>query len=141
MIAHAHFQFKKVTLMWRKTPKNIIFYTHYLYFQLYIVHRTTTNSCYNKLKMCWNWAFYKTTDNHNLLIAKLGTYGFERDSLYLMKSYLNDRQQRVCVNNNFSSSEKIIAGLQVSILGPLLFNNSNLSNYADDNTYMLLVLT
>ena len=41
----------------------------------------------------------KTFDtlNHNLLIAKLGAYGFERDSLSVMKSYLNDRQQRVGV--------------------------------------------
>ena len=47
--------------------------------------------------------------NHNLLIAKLGAYGFERDSLSFIKSYLKDRQQRVRVNNNFSSWEKIIA--------------------------------
>ena len=61
--------------------------------------------------------------NHNLLIAKLGAYGFERDSLSFMKNDLNDRQQQVCVNNNFSSWEKIIAGvLQGPILGPLLFN-------------------
>ena len=40
-----------------------------------------------------------------------------------MKSYLNDRQQQVRVNNNFSCWEKITAGLpQGSTLGPLLFN-------------------
>ena len=86
------------------------------------------------------------TLNHNLIIAKLGAYGFERDSLSFMKSYLKDRPPRFRVNNNFSSWEKIIAGLpQGSVLGPLIFNifindlfafasSSNLSNYADDNT-------
>ena len=40
-----------------------------------------------------------------------------------MKSYLNDRQQQVRVNNNFSSWEKTNAGvMQGSILGLLLFN-------------------
>ena len=46
------------------------------------------------------------TLNHNLLIAKLGAYGFERESLSFMKSYLKDRQQRVRVNGNFSSWAK-----------------------------------
>ena len=57
------------------------------------------------------------TLNHNILIAKLGDYGFERNSLSLMKSYLSDRQQRILINNHFSSWGKMFAGvLEVSIL-------------------------
>ena len=62
------------------------------------------------------------TLNDNLLIDKLGAYGFERDSLSFMKKYSNDRQQQVRVNKNFSFWEKIIAGApQGSILELLLF--------------------
>ena len=86
------------------------------------------------------------TLNHKLLIAKLGAYGFDTKALYYIKSYLDNREQRIRVNSNFSSWKEIIARvLQGSILGPLLFNifvndlflfvsSSNLSNYADDNT-------
>ena len=85
------------------------------------------------------------TMNHDLLIAKLGAYGFQEDALVFMKSYFTNRQQRVRVNSNFSMWEKIISGVpQGSILGSLLFSilndlflfveNSDLSNYADDGT-------
>ena len=84
------------------------------------------------------------TMNHDLLIAKLRAYGFQKGALSFMKSYLRKRRQRVRVNNNFSAWERIISGVpQGSISGPLLFKtflndlflfieNSNLSNYADD---------
>ena len=79
------------------------------------------------------------------LITKLGAYGFQEDALVFMKSYFTNRQQRVRVNSNFSMWEKIISGVpQGSILGSLLFSilndlflfveNSDLSNYADDDT-------
>ena len=56
------------------------------------------------------------TLNHNLLIAKLGDYGFRRESLSFMKSYLNDRQQ-IRANSNFRSWGNIITGVpQGSIL-------------------------
>ena len=86
------------------------------------------------------------TLNHDLLIAKLGAYGFETDALRYMKSYLTNRKQRVRVNKTFSEWERITTGVpQGSILGPLPFNiflnnlflfisNSSLSNYADDYT-------
>ena len=41
------------------------------------------------------------TMNHDLLIAKLGAYGFQEDALVFMKSYFTNRQ-RVRVNSNFS---------------------------------------
>ena len=86
------------------------------------------------------------TMDHDLFISKLGTYGFQEDALVFMKCYFPNRQQCVRVNSNFSMWEEIISGVpQGSILGPLLLNiflndlflfveNSNLSNYADDNT-------
>ena len=51
------------------------------------------------------------TLNRNLLIAKLGAYGFDRKVLYYIKSYPHSRKQRVHVNSNFSSWQENYRGL------------------------------
>ena len=43
------------------------------------------------------------TVNHDLLIVKLGAYGFDTASLKLIRSYLTNRFQRTKVNTSFSS--------------------------------------
>ena len=83
--------------------------------------------------------------SHELLIAKLDSYGFDYALLKLIYSYLSDRFQRVNVSSSFSSWFKILTGVpQGSILGPDLYNfNSNdlflfllldICNFADDNS-------
>ena len=57
--------------------------------------------------------------NHELLIAKLHAYGLENSSLRLIHSYLNNRPQRVRIDNEFSTWSDIKGEVpQGSILGP-----------------------
>ena len=81
---------------------------------------------------------------HELLIAKLYPYGFDRSSLKLINSYLSNRKQRVKINDGYSLWSKILFEVpQGSISGPLLFNificnmfyfleYFDIANYADD---------
>ena len=83
---------------------------------------------------------------HDILIAKLNAYGFDRKSLKYILSYLKGRRQCVKINDKLSKFLKILAGVpQGSILGPILFNifindlfmfilNGNLHGFADDQT-------
>ena len=83
---------------------------------------------------------------HDLIIAKLGAYGFHIDALKLIHDYLSNKKQRVKVNDAYSSWKDIFYGVpQGSILGPLLFNihlcdlfyflkDLDIASYADDTT-------
>ena len=83
---------------------------------------------------------------HDLLIAKLEAYGFNRKALRLIYSYLSNRIQRVKIRSTYSSLKCTSIGVpQGSVLGPLLFNvfindlfyrdlESEICNFADDTT-------
>ena len=86
----------------------------------------------------------------NTIIAKLHVYGFPKESLKLIKSYLTNRWQRAKLNTGFGKWTEILLGvpegyvleplllniiltIYVSIYLFILFENTNVSNYADDN--------
>ena len=51
------------------------------------------------------------TLNHDLLIAKLDAYGFDRKALLLIQSYLSNRWQRTKINTAFSSWTELLQGV------------------------------
>jgi hypothetical protein len=86
---------------------------------------------------------------HNLLLAKLVAYGYKKEDVSLLSSYLSQRKQRVKICNARSTWSTLCKGVpQGSILGPALFNlfindlfysidESILYNYADDNSIII----
>ena len=84
--------------------------------------------------------------NHDLLIAKLLSYGISLSSSKLLADFLKNRKQRTKVESSYSPWDDIEYGItQGSTSGPLLFNiflcdlflildKTYFTTYADDNT-------
>ena len=85
------------------------------------------------------------TIKHELLIAKLHAYGFEKSALKLLLNYLSNRWHRTKITKKFSSWVELIQGVPLGlVLGPLLFNiylndlfllveSTEVCNFADDH--------
>ena len=65
---------------------------------------------------------------HDLVIAKLAAYGFDKNTISCIYSDLKSRKQCVSVNNIKSTFEEIISGVpQASIVGPILFSTFSMT--------------
>ena len=49
--------------------------------------------------------------NHELLLAKLKVYGFDKNTLQIMKNYLSNSWQRTKINSTFSFWSALLKGV------------------------------
>ena len=81
--------------------------------------------------------------DHNLLIAKLNTYGFEKQSTSFIYSYLTKRKLRTKVDSVVSSWEMLFSGVLYIYIYIYIYicdmfsktpENIEFAGYTDDNT-------
>lgn len=89
---------------------------------------------------------------HERLLLQVESFGIRGKALKWIKAFLNNRRQRVRVNDSISSWKPVISGIpQGSILGPILFTlyvndipaqlQSIISMYADDTKLFSALLS
>ena len=86
------------------------------------------------------------TINHELLLAKLNAYDFDKNLLEIIRNYLSNRWQGTTINTTFSSWSALLKGVpQGSFLGPIFLNifqndlffvlkDIDVCNFADDTS-------
>ena len=79
------------------------------------------NKCYSScIFIDYSKAF--DTIDHDILLKKLKIYGLDNTALLFLKSYLENRYQRINIDTMSSNYSKLKCGVpQGSIIGPLLF--------------------
>jgi len=91
---------------------------------LELIDRISTDLSHNTFPCCIFMDLSKAFDtiNHQILIEKLNSYGFDDNALTLLESYLTNRKQCVIFDNILSDITELSTGIpQGSILGPILF--------------------